>query len=172
MPGSRVQCKEEIKNWVNGREDIYSILDIGCGAGTYRKLLGDDYFWIGVDIWAEYIKRFNLDKLYHTVVVADAFYLDFDMFHPIDLCILGDVIEHMPKEKGLALINKALHYCRHVIISIPLTKDVSEVPPGDEHYGNWFEKHVAGWTQKELQDITKWDKVVIANKNYIGAFIT
>ena len=47
MPTSSSLGKIEIRNWFNARNDIKSIVDFGCGSGTYIDLLGKQkYKWI------------------------------------------------------------------------------------------------------------------------------
>ena len=68
MPSSVKHGKKEIKEWVEKQTDIESIIDVGCGKGTYRELLGSNYYWIGIEIWKPYIEQWGLNKLYDRII--------------------------------------------------------------------------------------------------------
>lgn len=167
MPGSRVQGKQEIKDWVYGHDDIDHIVDVGPGSATYSKLLGKDYDYVGIEIWAPYIVQWNLKKYYKKVIVADVRHVKFP---PGDLIIFGDILEHLEKIDAEEVLWKALELYPHVVVSVPLSDKRGEVTYGQEHYGNWFESHKAGWTFEEFSKLAKWDMAKIINKNKIGVF--
>jgi len=167
MPGSKINGKAVIQEWLAKRTDIKTILDIGPGSATYPKLLGDKYNWIGIEIWAPYIKQFELEKYYSNVIVGDISYIDILELPKIDCVIFGDVLEHLPKNRALSVISKYLYYPffpEHVVISIPIDGSDSKV-----HYGNNFEKHLSYWEFTEIQDLFKWE--VAIHTSGMGIFI-
>ena len=71
MPASSTVGKDIIKAWFESRTDIKTIFDVGAGEGTYPKLLGPNYRWIGSEIWAPYVSRFDLESLYSMLIIGD-----------------------------------------------------------------------------------------------------
>ena len=157
MPGSRVDGKKEIKEWVEKQTDIRTIVDVGAGKAIYPKLLGALYNWIAIEIWAPYIKMWGLKDYYNKIIIGDIRYLKLPQG---DLIIFGDVIEHLPKEDALKVIRAARRVYKHMIISLPLSEP-GKIYPGEIHYDNWFEKHISGWTYIEINKLTEWDMALI-----------
>lgn len=150
MPGSVPQGKQEIKEFIDRQSDIRTILDIGCGAGTYPKLLGPMYTYIGVEIWKPYGKMWELDKLYKDIIYADFTTI---VLPDSDCVIFGDVLEHVEKEKAVDVLRSTLFRFAHVVVSIPV-----DGRPGKVHYGNPHEAHISTWTYQELKDFYPWAK--------------
>lgn len=126
-----------------------SILDVGCGEGTYPKLLGSRLpgaRWTGVEAWEPYVDRFELRQLYDQVIVSDARTVEYGRLGPVDLAIFGDVLEHMTKEDAVSLIHRVLGLAKMVVISIPVVHYPQE--PED---GNPYERHVKDdWNHYEV----------------------
>jgi SAM-dependent methyltransferase len=165
MPGSKINGKERIKEFVHKQTDITTILDIGPGSGTYARLLGDKYTYIGVEIFEHYVEQFRLKHLYHTLIIGDASEIELP---PADLIIFGDVLEHMKKEKAEKLLAKAINDYKHIVVSIPINEGGSIVH-ADIHYGNEHEAHISGWTFKELESYTKWSEKITSGG--LGIFL-
>lgn len=167
MPYSSESGKQYIKDVVKKLQP-QSILDIGAGSGTYRELLKDDCapkaFWHGVEIWRPYIEKFDLFNRYDVVTIADA--CEYDFPREYDLCILGDVLEHMEKDKAVALFAKMRKICKTVIVSIPVGHY-----PQDEFEGNPYERHVTdNWTKEDLIQ-TFGDPASSVIENEIAVFV-
>jgi hypothetical protein len=90
MPGSKETGKAEIKEWVNDQKDIKVIVDVGCGGGTYPKLLGNKYEYIGIEIWEPYVAMFGLNLLYKEIIVSD---VGLCKLPEGDLIIFGDILD-------------------------------------------------------------------------------
>lgn len=151
MPTSNKELKNEITEWyktLNPR----TVLDVGTGEGTYCTLLKhlNNSIWIGIEAWAPYIKKFDLDSKYNMMIVSDIKYLSFGSlpFHELDLLIIGDCLEHLEKGIAVSLINKFKSYAKNIFISIPH----GDCPQGSLD-GNWFEKHRSTWDHEELKNI-------------------
>lgn len=88
-----------------------TILDLGCGVGTFAIVLGRmDYQVCGVDLSGEAIKKCEFNKTAYNAV--NAVFLKKDICENIfndqefDAIIAADIIEHLPKNKlRLALGN-------------------------------------------------------------------
>jgi hypothetical protein len=144
MPTSSPLGKEDIKEWFESRLEgtIKSIVDVGAGEGTYRKLLGPSYHWTAIEAWPDYIERFGLRNLYDVVVVGDVRTM---VLPDADCIIFGDVVEHFIKEEGCRLLQEAVSRYAHVVVSIPIGEYVQG--PID---GNAYEEHLSTWGWDEL----------------------
>jgi hypothetical protein len=141
MPASSSLGKEEIKKWFDKRKDIRTIIDCGVGCGTYRKLLGAKYKWIGIEIWEKSIEKYNLKELYDEIIVGDIMKVKLPK---ADCIIFGDVLEHLDKKDASDLIIMSIHEFDHIVISIPVNY------PQGAYQGNPFEEHKTLWTWREL----------------------
>ncbi len=146
MPSSDKQGKDIIRKWIEQRNDITTIVDLGPGEGTYPRLLvNKEYIWKAVEIWAPYIKQFCLDNIYDEIRVGDIRYMELP---DGDCCIAGDVLEHMSKEDAIKVINKIDKQFKHVVLSIPINHHSKDIVNG-----NWFEIHKSIWHLDELNNI-------------------
>jgi len=145
MPNSSPRGKTEIRRIVNAVPHA-TMLDIGCGSGTYAKMF-PDAAWTGVEVWEPYVEQYGLKKLYERVIVEDA--RTWPHFDHCDVAICGDVLEHMTSEEAKALIEKLLDCADVVIASIP----IGYWPQGEAE-GNPHERHVQDNLTHE--DIRLW----------------
>jgi hypothetical protein len=168
MPSSVKHGKDIIKRWFKSRSDITTVVDVGCGDGTYPRLLEGKYTWYGIEIWGPYIDQFELYSLYDHIIIGDFLWVD-----PVYLCdgdctIFGDVLEHHAEgDLVLERLRDIIPDMKHTVISVPLS---DEAPyEGIEHYGNPFEKHRSYYTHADISSLANWeiDKVI----NDIGIFI-
>jgi SAM-dependent methyltransferase len=163
MPGSQVHGKANIVEWFANRDDIKTIVDVGCGSATYAKLLGDKYIWTGIDIWGPYIELFELQKYYKEIIIADIFHI-YKTLEPADCIIFGDVLEHLNKNNAVDVLIGSLNKFNHVVLSIPIKGQPSAI-----HYNNPFEQHKSEWTFNEIKNFTDWE--VAIESGDIGIFI-
>lgn len=166
MPFSSKQGKFEIVKWLSkNARDISSMIDFGAGAGNYAKIFiahAPRIHRTAVEVFEPYIKKFRLASLYQKIIVADFSKMELPAG---DLAILGDVVEHLPKEPARAFVASVVAKYPHVIVSIP----VGSYPQGTV-YGNDFERHLSEWTIKELDEMFKNFPVRLVDGE-IGVFI-
>lgn len=168
MPSSVDIGKDLIRAWVQSRDDIQRILDFGPGMGTYRRLLGPGYDWTGIEVWEPYVGRYDLGALYNRILVGDLRTVEWP---DADLLIFGDVLEHLPKEDAVAVIERSKAY-PHLIVSIPL----GEWPQGPWE-GNTHEAHLSTWSFEELVTLLEPEAAIPLTFNFenrkaqIGIFI-
>ncbi len=155
-----------------------SILDVGVGFGKWGFLCREYLeVWMdrvkknewqlqidGVEIFPDYHDTLQL-YLYNRI-----FYEDARMFHPdkiYDLVIACDVVEHMLKHDGLALIRKmSSSWAANCIISIPLGNEWMR-----NRYGrNPYEAHLAVWNENDLGREWHRIQVVVPGGRRIGIF--
>lgn len=160
MPKSSRNGKQAIIQWLSQCENINTILDIGAGKGTYKRLCDGfavyknipaiapilvNATWTAVEIWSPYIKEYELEILYDSVISQDIREIQKNLDN-YDLAILGDVLEHMNKEDAVRLIATLSKKCKSILISIPLGYS-----PQDDHNNNPYERHVKDdWTHEEF----------------------
>lgn len=125
------------------------IVDVGCGEGTYRTLLGPllpGARWTGVEVWEPYAARFDLPSLYDQLILSDARTVEYGRLGPLDLAVFGDMLEHMPKEDAVALVHRVLELAKMVVVSIPVVEY-----PQDPENDNPYERHVKDdWDHYEV----------------------
>lgn len=143
MPWSSPAGKQYVVDYVNAVEpDI--VVDVGPGVGTYSSLLRKpNQYWIGVEVWGPYVQKYKLHTLYDKVIVSDVVYWD---VVSCDVCICGDVIEHLKPSDARKVIKKLRAKAEHLIMSIPL----GYLPQGEAE-GNPFERHIdPHWTYTKV----------------------
>jgi hypothetical protein len=135
------------------------ILDIGPGWGTYGLLFRQSLDmcnqeayaredWqteiIGIEVFEGY--RTPLwDYAYNEVLIGDAVELAPEVGR-CDLVLLGGVIEHLPKDKGMAFLDSLLSQCTYAILSTPYGHMTQEAA-----YGNEAERHLSGWSKRDFR---------------------
>ena len=172
MPTSKYTGKELIVQWIQQHNNINRVLDIGCGEGTYPKLLKQKFpvlttaEWWGIEIWQKYISRYNLHELYDHLLNEDARTVDWTKLPEFDLVIFGDVLEHMTKQESQALVAAALIKSRYIVISIPIHHS-----PSGEWEGNPYEAHVKDdWSHQEVMDTFPGIKHFLKKTKTIGVY--
>lgn len=146
MPGS----SEEGKPWMLAHYlDMApaTVVDIGPGVGTYANLMRPEHHahWTGMEIFAPYIERYDLASKYDEIVVGDAREVDLPT---ADLYIAGDVVEHLTRPDGAALIERMKAAAKHLLVSVPIVRYEQ-----GEWGGNIHEAHLHHWTDDEMIDV-------------------
>lgn len=134
------------------------ILDVGAGFGKYRLLLPEYPAMDAIEIWEPYIEEEQLRELYRTVYTGDI--CEFAMAlvggsAVYDLAILGDVLEHIRREKAKALIQVLTSICGDVLVVVPY-----EYEQGEEH-GNPYQRHLQPDLTPELME-TEYPELKLA----------
>lgn len=144
MPFSSESGKDYIKS-LNLVGD--TILDVGAGSGTYRKLFPNlGKHWTAIEIWSPYVSEYNLTGLYDEVIIQDARDVKYGKY---DIAFVGDILEHMSEEDAQTLLNTLKRCCKYVVVSIPL----GHYPQG-EYAGNPYEKHVVdNYTHERVMEL-------------------
>ena len=146
----------EGKDWIHRqlmqlkRYGINRVIDIGCGAGTYynyyHSLIGGE--WTGVEIWEPYLKEYNLLNMYSDVIISDASEVDYSSLGQFDVAFVGDVLEHMPKESALKVIDGLSKICKFIFVSIPIV-----YYPSEEYDFNPHLRHIKpDWSDSEVRE--------------------
>lgn len=170
MPYSSTEGKQLVVSYFSDKQ-VNIVLDIGPGAGTYRDILGpviSPSHWIGVEIWAPYVTQFQLEQKYDEIIIADAYYLNWNLIGFPSLTILGDVLEHMDKATAKSVLEKAVSRSQYVIVSMPII----HYPQGAE-MGNPWETHVHHWTDKTIREelLDEYDILAYDIGDVVGTYI-
>jgi hypothetical protein len=152
MPGSSPKGKIETLKLKKELVGIKHVLDIGPGWGTYHRLLKEEgEQWDAVEVFPDYIERFQLRKRYDKVYNIDI--LKFTPEKEYDLVILGDILEHVKKEDGVELLKKIFSYTRYCLISLPLDEETGvDLENAHDYWNNIHERHLAVWSNTDFVD--------------------
>lgn len=152
MGKSSKEGKDITLQWVK-ECDIHRVLDIGAGSGTYKKMflknnIHKSSTWIAIEAWEPYIKDFNLQSIYNTVIHSDVRNCDIESLGNFDITFMGDVLEHVTKDEAISLVESVMTVSKYAVISIPIV----HWPQGERH-GNPYEVHIKDdWTDTEVRD--------------------
>ena len=134
MPRSTNIFKDETIKFITDKyAPSITILDIGCGCGTYSDLLKPKHENIdGLEIHEPYVEMFGLKQKYSNLFINDATKFDYQYY---DLMIVGDILEHIEESEGVKFIERIYDKCDDMIIAIPFNS------PQGVHYENEYEIH-------------------------------
>jgi len=128
-------------------KDCDSVLDLGCGPDSPIKYCGVKYS-VGVDAFRPYIEESKKKKIHNKYVLEDITRVDFKP-KSFDAVITIDVLEHLEKEQGRKLLEKAEKWARKkVIVSTP-----NGYLPQKNIDKNPFQLHRSGWTVEEMKNL-------------------
>lgn len=158
-----------------------SILDIGLGNGKLgfiaRDLIdvmhGQRYLksqWQlrldGIEIFGDYIQD-HQRAIYDDIFIGDAFEA-IDRLGHYDLIIMGDVLEHFEKEKGMDFLDKCFgHANEAVCLFVPL----GDGWPQDAIYGNPHETHRSIWHPDEFLPMSSQHQIIEYDHGNHGSFL-
>lgn len=111
------QIEQFVTNYLETTSEFSFSVDLGCGIGSFGPLLKQNTkYLVGVDVDSYFLSIAELQKTYDELVNIDVSY------YPIppeaDSVFLFEFIEHLPKERGVALLNSL--YSKFVMVSTPL----------------------------------------------------
>jgi hypothetical protein len=158
-----------------------SILDIGLGNGKLGfvardlldVMLNERYRkqeWKvridGIEVFADYIQD-HQRSIYNNIFIGDAHDV-LDGLGTYDMIILGDVLEHFPKERALAFLDKCIvHAAKNVVVFIPLGKTWKQ----PAIYGNPYETHRSYWFFDEFKAFSCRHALFNYSAGPYGAFL-
>ncbi len=122
-----------------------SLLDLGCGPSSPVRLFHVPET-VGVEVFPPYLEDSRKKGIHSRYILADITTVSFPE-RSFDVVLCTEVIEHLPKDKGLALIASAARWAKNKVI---LT-----TPNGSVHQGAiggiGSQAHVSSWTVKDLK---------------------
>ena len=136
-----------------------TVCDIGPGEGTYAKLFRPHdpdepgVWWTAVEIHRPYLAKYKLKstktrRMYDEIHVEDIRESEDHLFHR-DLVICGDVLEHMPREDAVALLQRIeAAGAWNILVSLPIVESVQGEVGGNPH-----EAHVHQWDADDMDQV-------------------
>lgn len=114
------------------------ILDVGCGSGFYGDYIFNNYNIKidGIEIWKEYIDRFQLMNKYKNLYEIDIINFQYPLKY--NLIIFGDILEHLDVSSCIKVLHEAYNNCDDFWIQIPFKYEqgITENNPHEEHKQN------------------------------------
>jgi hypothetical protein len=170
MPFSSSQGKLFFQDWLLPMillGEVEKILDVGAGAGSYAVLAkavlqvaiqhkADARLSIdAIEAYPPYLETYQLKEKYDNVFEIDARRWVKETDREYDLIIMGDILEHLPKEDAISLYFAFLSRTKYLLLSVPCKVRNRRWSYGydqqtDEWQDNAYEKHQAEWDYDEL----------------------
>lgn len=138
------------------------VLDIGAGFGKYGVLIRealmsdraekgdltptDDIFMECMETARYFYDRKLLHDIYNNCILTDARTFTFLEGDKWDVVLLIDVVEHMSKQDGIALIKKFKDNGSKILVSTPRNVVMYE----KDYYGNDCPKHETQWMYEDF----------------------
>lgn len=148
-----------------------NILDVGAGSGCYGKLLNHAqdkkligfYLKIAVEAFQPNIDRYDLQSIYELVYNQNI--LDYEYKKQTQVCIMGDVLEHLTVDESKLVLERMKKYCIDVVVVVPWNYIQSSMEDGD------FEEHKQSDLTPELM-LSRYDGARPLFKNdKIGVYL-
>ncbi len=154
------------------------VLDLGCGRSSVLTKIRKIYS-VGVDACEPYLEESRQKGIHDEYLLSDFAELAFSD-NSFDAIICFEVIEHIEKEQGLALIEKMKHWANIILITTP-----NGFLPSEEEYLHGeainpeLMRHKSGWTPREFRNLgfkVRGMGGIMAfspnkNPNFIGRFL-
>jgi len=156
--------KRQIREYLTSKYDCsHTILDIGCGCGTYCYLLRGHYTNIdGIEADKEIIEKAKLEDIYRRVFNIDACEFEFDHY---DIITMGDCMEHIDYERAIKLVKYLYDRCKELIIIIPYNLPLDECP--GKPYSSHKQPDLAPDNMKERYPMLS----LLWGNEYIGVYV-
>jgi SAM-dependent methyltransferase len=136
------------------------ILDVGVGFGRWgilsreflevwnQKIYSKDWDLQidGIEIFEPNIEEYH-KYFYSNIFKADAASFVKNIKDNYDLIIIGDMLEHLEKEKGLEFLSDCLCKTKYLLLNIPIGGKWEQ----DELYGNKYERHLSTWKLRDFK---------------------
>ncbi|MBC8243706.1 MAG: class I SAM-dependent methyltransferase [Verrucomicrobia bacterium] len=125
--------------------EVKTALDIGCGTRSPLSPFRPGVQTTGLDAHADAVNLARARGVHDRYIHADI--LTDDLDEQFDLVTLFGLIEHLPKAKGVELLDRVEQFsAKYILIETPN----GFVPQGPE-FGNAFQRHRSGWFIHEFE---------------------
>ena len=124
-----------------------TVLDLGCGRDSSLQHC-EVSFSVGVELFEPYLQESKKKGIHNKYIKADIRKIKFKT-KSFDAVIALDVLEHLTKEEGLALIRKMEKWSKKKIIIFTPNGLVWQ----DGYDNNPLQEHKSGWSVEELEKL-------------------
>jgi SAM-dependent methyltransferase len=125
-----------------------TILDIGCGPAPYLTKITKYDFVCGIDAHYDTCIRVNNSKVYNYTINAITPHFPIKR-KSFDAVVLFQIIEHIPKDEGLILLQQAENIAKRMIIVTTPNGFVEQ----EAYDNNPFQKHKSGWVVSDFRKL-------------------
>lgn len=132
----------------------HRVIDAGAGRGKYGLLVREYLPMVeridAIEVWAPYVRGeggFPLLGLVYDDVYRQAVQTFYN-WGAYDLCLLIDVIEHLPRHQGVRLLDKVTAAGCAVIVATPrnwFQNPEADAVPSERHRSHWRPGDFAEW---------------------------
>jgi 2-polyprenyl-3-methyl-5-hydroxy-6-metoxy-1,4-benzoquinol methylase len=150
-------------HWIVRRaigNNVKTVLDLGCGDGEFMKGISEVEGWniTGVELFESSIKKAKKKSLYSEIIRGDVSKLPKNVVSKkYDVVFASQVLEHLKKSEGKKAIK--IWQClakKRLVITTPV--GFIEFSPIEDRakmqsLTNPLQKHLSGWTPKELESL-------------------
>jgi len=137
------------------RGDCRAALDIGCGRNSHLSKFRPKIVTTGIDACADSVEDAKKANVHDRYIIADVlkdnveglrFSTEQETF---DLVTLYGVIEHMPKRRGLDMLEK----CEQLTSKYVLLETPNGFVEQGPECGNKFQRHLSGWFPPDFEGL-------------------
>ena len=124
-----------------------SVLDLGCGRHSMVPIIPSGIYTVGVEFFSDAHQEALRSGRHSKVIQSDVTKIEFEN-KSFDAVVMLDVLEHLTKEEGEALIRKMERWAKEkIIIFTPngfIHQDCYDQNPLMEHKSGWKSEELAG----------------------------
>ena len=124
------------------------VIDLACGKSSILEHLHKNFYAVGVDAYVPYIEISKQKGTHDEYVVHDILTVDFPP-KSFDAVICFELIEHVEKDEGFALLKKMETWVtKKIILTTP-----NGFVPQEEGDGNDLQAHKSGWSPSDFRKL-------------------
>jgi SAM-dependent methyltransferase len=130
---------------------VDSVLDVGCGANSPLGRFGVRYaYTMGVELFGPALERSRSLGIHDDYLAVDALELA-ERLQPrsFDAAVAFDLIEHLGKEDGFALLTAMERIARDRVVVFTPNGFLPQAPAD----GNPYQAHRSGWSAGDFQEL-------------------
>lgn len=138
------------------RDDIKTVLDLGCGEGDFMEDISENKSWdiVGVELFSKAIKVAKARGIYKNVFKADVTKLPPKFKrNKYDLVFSSQVLEHLNKKIGKKSLTEWSLQAKKQIIVTTTNGFIDYEPIYYKKEENTLQKHRSGWVKRDFENL-------------------
>lgn len=150
-------------------DESFRVLDVGADDGSSGHAIKARFPKAridAVDIWPAACRALAADRAYTSVTCCDALRFLLDLSPRYDVVLAAEIVEHLPKPDGLALLSEIRRTSDLAIVTSPL----GFMEQG-ELGGNPYQRHLSGWTDEDMRGLG-WTTFCLLVHEQLGVWYT